>query len=422
MHSVSKFNIGEHINVYYINDDKYKTVSATLYINRPLSRDEVTKNALLSKVLSRGTAKYNSIADINTHLESLYGTLYNFDVSKKADIQSLHCSISNVSDKYTGEAITEQAVQLMLDFLFDPYLPGGCFDKDYVEVEKQNLKDDIEAIINDKRAYANMRVIEEMCKGEDNAVMDCGYVEDLPDIDNKVLYDHYKSIIFSSPIDIYVVGEVDIDGFVKVVTDYLAKFTFDINKVEASYSIKDASDIRYVEEAMSVNQGKLAIGLRTGVNIDDPAYYALLVGNSIFGAGAHSKLFNNVREKLSLCYYASSRLDKFNALMVISSGIEFENYNKAKDEIFAQLDSVKNGDFTDSELDIAKNFIINSYNSYLDSPYMLKDYYYSQNFSENCDTLEQATEKVAAVSRADVVSAMKNVTADTVYFLKGREE
>ena len=421
MHSINKYNICTGINVYHIRDDKYKTVSMTLYINRPLSRDEATKNALLAKVLSRGTAKYNTISAINTHLEGLYGTLYNFDVSKKANIHSLHCSVSNISDKYTGENITAEAAVLMLDFVFDPYLVDGCFDKDYVDGEKQNLKDDIDAIINDKRSYANMRVIEEMCKGEDNAVMDCGYVEDLPKIDHKALYDHYKSIITTSPIDIYVVGEVDIEALIGVVRDYLTKFTFNIQDVKAEYAIKSAEDIRYVEEAMSVNQGKLAIGLRTGVNIDDPMYYALLVGNSIFGAGAHSKLFNNVREKLSLCYYASSRLDKFNAIMVVSSGIEFENYEKARDEIFVQLDSVKGGDFTDDELTIAKSFIINSYNSYLDSPYMLKDYYYSMQFSKNVCPLEEAVARVEKVSREDVIEAMKNVCADTVYFLKGRD-
>lgn len=421
MHSVNKYNICPGINVYYIRDDKYKTVSMTLYINRPLNRDEVTKNALLSKVLSRGTAKYNTISAINTHLENLYGTLYNFDVSKKANVHSLHCSVSNISDKYTGENITAEAAALMLDFVFDPYLVDGVFDKDYVEGEKQNLKDDIEAIINDKRSYANMRVIEEMCKGEDNAVMDCGYTEDLPAIDNKVLFDHYKSIICTSPVDIYVVGETDIDALVSVIKQYLGKFTFDIKPVEVKYGKKAVEDIRFVEEAMSVNQGKLAIGLRTGINIDDPMYFALLVGNSIFGAGAHSKLFNNVREKLSLCYYASSRLDKFNAVMVVSSGIEFENYEKARDEIFVQLDSVKNGDFTDEELSIAKSFIINSYNSYLDSPYMLKDYYYSMQFSKNVCPLEEAVARVEEVSREDVIEAVKNVSADTVYFLKGRE-
>ncbi len=415
------FKIKDNINLYYVKDDKYKTTSITAYVNRRLKREEVTKNALLSKVLARGTSKYNTIETINEHLENLYGTLYSIDVLKKANVQCLQCSVSNISDKYTGENITAESTKLMLDFLFDPYVVDGVFDKDYVEGEKQNLKDDIEAIVNDKRSYANMRVIEEMCKDEDNAIMDCGYVEDLPGINNANLYEHYKNIIFASPIDIYVVGDTDIENIKNVISQYLSQYQFDIADIACDKLVKKAEQIKYVDECMAVNQGKLAIGLRTGINIDNPLYYALLVGNSIFGAGAHSKLFNNVREKMSLCYYASSRLDKFNALMIVSSGIEFANYEKAKSEIFVQLDAVKQGDFTDDELQIAKSFIINSYNSFFDSPYMLKDYYFGQKFCTNKDSLEAAIAKVDAVTKQDIIDAFSHIAADTVYFLKGKE-
>ncbi len=422
LYKLDAFKIRDNINLYYINDNKYKTTSITAYVNRRLKRNEVTKNALLCKVLARGTSKYNTIETINSHLENLYGTLYSIDVLKKANIQCIQCSVSNISDKFTGENITDESAKLMLDFLFDPYVVGGVFDSDYVESEKQNLKDDIEAIVNDKRAYANMRVIEEMCKDEDNAIMDCGYVEDLPDINNESLYEHYKKIIFSSPIDIYVVGDTDIQEIKNVISEYLSQFKFDIADVTCDKPIKKAEQVKYVDENMAVNQGKLAIGCRTGINIDNPLYYALLVGNSIFGAGAHSKLFNNVREKMSLCYYASSRLDKFNALMIISSGIEFANYDKAKSEIFVQLDAVKKGDFTDDELNIAKSFIINSYNSFFDSPYMLRDYYFGQKFCINKDSLECAIKKVDAVTRQDITDAFLHITVDTVYFLQGKEE
>lgn len=415
------YKIRDNINLYYIKDDKYKTTSVSAYINRKLKRDEVTKNALLSKVLARGTSKYNTIQTINSHLEGLYGTLYTIDVMKKANVQCIHCSVSNISDKYSGESITADSCLLMLDFLFDPYTKDGVFDKDYVESEKQNLKDDIEAIVNDKRSYANMRVIEEMCKGEENAIMDCGYTQDIPEINNVNLYNHYKNIIFTSPIDIFIVGDTDINNIIGVIEKYLSKYQFNIQPLCTDIQIKSADKINYIDESMNVNQGKLAIGCRTSINIDNPMYYAMMVGNSIFGAGAHSKLFNNVREKMSLCYYASSRIDKFNAIMVISSGIEFENYQKAKDEIFVQLDAVKNGDFTSEELEVAKNFIINGYKSYFDSPYMLKDYYFGKKFCSNKDSIDTAIQKVQSVTKEDVVKAFSYVKADTVYFLKGKE-
>lgn len=421
MQSVKKFNIKEGINLYYINDTKYKTVSMAMYLHRELNRAEVTFNSLLTKVLRNGNSKYNSIKSINTYLESLYGTLFSIDVSKKADIQSISCSVSNITDRFSEDGVTSEAAKLMLELMFEPYIVDDAFCAEYVDSEKKNLKDDIEAIINDKRSYANMRCVEEMCKGEKNAILDCGYIEDLPSINKDNLYEHYKKIIFESPIDIYVVGDADINSVVKTVSDYLEKYSFNINPHRAEMTKRAARDVKYVEEKLDVNQGKLSMGFMTQTNADDKNYYALLVGNSIFGSGAHSKLFNNVREKMSLAYYASSRLDKFNSLMIVSSGIEFKNYEKAKNEILLQLEAVKNGDFTEDELSVAKEFIINSYKSYLDSPYLMREFYLTSGFTKDKDTLETVIEKVLTVTKEQITDVFSKVSLDTVYFLKGKD-
>lgn len=421
MQKISKFNILEGINLYYINDTKYKTVSMAMYLHRQLERDEVTKNALLTKVLRRGNAKYNSIRSVNTYLESLYGTLFSVDVSKKADIQSISCSVSNITDKYSEPGVTSEAARLMLELMFEPYVTNGSFCEEYVESEKKNLKDDIDAIINDKRSYANMRCIEEMCKGEKNAIMDCGYTEDIPSINSVNLYEHYKNIVFSSPVDIYVVGDADIDAIVDTVSGYLTKYSFDIVPFSASVNKRPAGEVKYIEEKLDVNQGKLSMGFMTEINTNDELYYALLAANSVFGSGAHSKLFNNVREKMSLAYYASSRLDKFNSIMIVSSGIEFENYTKAKDEILVQLKAVQNGDFSEDELSVAKEYIINGYKSYFDSPYLMREFYLTSGLTADKDSLETAIAKVSAVTKEQAVEAFAKVKLDTVYFLKGKD-
>ncbi len=421
MQSVKKFNIKEYINLYYINDKKYKTVSMSMYLHRKLDKEEVTKNAVLAKVLKRGTQKYNTIKNINTHLEELYGTLYSIDITKKANVQSICCTVSNISEKFSSPDVPCKAAGLIMEFLFEPYTPDGMFDKDYVEIEKQNLKDDIDAIINDKRSYANLRVVEHMCSGEDNAILECGYAQDIPKINNENLFNHYKSIINTSPIDIFVVGDVDISSIIEYVKKYLDTISFDIKPIDIKGSLKKAGEPKYVDEVMNINQGKLAMGFRTETDGNNPNYYALLVGNSIYGAGAHSKLFNNVREKMSLAYYASSRLDKFNGLMIVSSGIEFSNYEKARDEIMVQLDAVKTGDFKNEDIEVAKNYIINSYRSYLDSQYLMKDFYLAMSFSGADDTLEDAIKKVQTVTKEDIINAFSTVNLDTVYFLKGEE-
>lgn len=423
MPDIIKKNLQTGINLYYIPDKKYKTVSVSLFLHRNLSKDEATANALLAKVLGRGTAKYTDINALNCRAEELYGTFYDVNITKKAYAQSIVCTVNFLSDSYVKESLFPAVSELMLDLVFDPYITDGGFDKSYIASEKRNLKDDIEGLINDKRSYADFRCIEEMCANEANSIFEFGYLDKIDLITPEDLYSHYKSIITTSPIDIYIVGDVDIDSAEKLFAEYLSRFDFNCRELGSDMDIiRSAGEVKYVSDELDVIQGKLVMGFRAALSIDDSDYYALLVGNSIFGAGAHSRLFNTVREKMSLCYYASSRLDKFRGIILVSSGIEFENYEKSKDEILRQLKNVSGGDFTDEELEVSREFIVNNYRSYKDSPYMMKDYYRGHEFSENRDTIDEAIEKIKNVHREDVVRAMANIALDTVYFLKGKEQ
>ncbi len=422
MNGLQKFNIRNGINLYYINDDKYKTVSLSLYLHRPISREEVTKNSLLSGVLRSGTEKYPSMKEINRYLEALYGTVYDVAVSRRGAVQSLIAACSVIKKEIAGEELVPKAVELMFEFLFNPALKDGRFVESYVETEKKNLKDNIESLINDKRAYADFRCMEEMCAGESAGINEYGYVEDLEQLDSSSLYEHYKSIITSSPIDIFVVGRCDTEALIASIHEQLSGFDFNISPLEGESINPETGEVKYIEEAFDVAQGKLAMGLRTFVGADDELYYPMLVGNSILGSGAHSKLFNNVREKSSLAYYVSSRLDKFSKIMLISSGIEFKNYERAKTEILEQLDEVKKGNFTEDEFKIAKDYIVNQYRSYLDSAYMLRSFYLGQLLTGRVVDIDEAIKLVQAVTAEQVVEAMGKITLDTVYFLKGREE
>lgn len=423
MSDIEKIKICDNINLYYIHDTKYKTVSMSLFLHRKLSRTEATKNALLAKILKHATYNHPSLNELNLYAENLYGTLFDVNITKRAYAQSIVSTVSYVASDYLPESIDKKAAELMLDLIFKTKLTDDKFNAEIVTLEKQNLRDDIEGLVNDKRTYANFRCIEEMCEGEDTAVFEFGYLEDIDKTDENNLYEHYKNILYSSPIDIFAVGKIDVKDIAEFIKEYMSQFKFDIKPLEpAANSHKNAVDIKYVEDSFDVAQGKLAIGLRTGITIDDKLYYALLVGNSIFGGGAHSRLFNTVREKMSLCYYAGSRIDKFRAIMLVSSGIEFKNFEKAKNEILNQLNNISQGDFTDEEFEVSKNFIINNYRSVKDSPYLMKDYYLGHCFSSNHDSLDDAAKKVRSVTREEITKAFENVKVDTIYFLKGKEQ
>lgn len=421
MGAVEKYNILDNINLYVIKDKKYKTVLASTYIHRQLKREETTFNALLSKVLKNATKKFSSLLDLSIYAEKLFGLGFDIGITKRANVQSIVSQVSFLNDLYTGESILNESISLMLDMLFEPYVADDSFCREYVNNQKKNLKDDIESLINDKRSYASLRCLEEMCKDEQNAVVEIGYKEDLEEINEKNLYTHYKSIIYSSPVDIFIVGDVDASELVKYLKDYFGKFAFNITPISICGELKLSSEEKYVEDNLSVNQGKLSIGLRTGISLDNHLYYALLTGNSIFGSGAHSKLFNNVREKLSLCYYAYSRLDKYNGIMMIGSGIEFDKFQKTKDAILKELQAVKKGDFTDEELKIAKEYIVSTFSSYEDSPGLLIDYYLGMAFSDKFPAISDVCSEIKKVSREEIIKSFENVAVDTVYFLNAKE-
>ena len=422
MSDIITTSIAEGINFYYIPDKKYKTVSASIYLNRKLCRDEVTKNALLSKLLTRGTQRCKSMFELGVYADDLYGTLFDVNITKKSSVQSIVSSVNFLNDEYTGESISERCIELMLDMIFKPNLENQIFPKDVFDTEKQNLKDDIESLINDKRSYANYRCIEEMCKGDENSLFEFGYIEDLDSLNAENITQHYKSIVTKSTIDIYVVGDIDAEFFCKFISDYFKSIGIVPERFDVSCtSVAKVSEPKFCEDSFDVAQGKLAMGFTTGITVDDDNYYALLLGNSIYGSGAHSRLFNTVREQMSLCYYASSMLDRFRGIMLVSSGIEFSNYDKARAEIVKQLENIAGGNFTDDELEVARGFVINSYRSYKDSPYSMKEYYRSAEFSKNSDSIDEAIEKIQKITRSDVMDALSDVKLNTVYFLRGKE-
>lgn len=421
MLGVKKFHIAEGVSLNFIDDKKYKTVSVSMFLSRKLSRSEVTKNSLLSSVLAQGTQNLPTAKDIDRYLKSLYGAAYSVSVQKKGDVQSIAFEFSSLNEKYSEKGIIKKCFDMMFEFIFNPLTENGGFLKKYVDTEKANLETDIRALINDKREYADFRCVEEMCAGESAVIREIGYIEDLEEINEKNLYEHYKKIITSSPIDIFVVGDVDIDETVAYLKNAFDGVKLDISPVKIEIDKKSAGEIKYVDESLDVTQGKLSIGLRTGISPLDKDYWALVVGNSVFGSGAHSKLFNNVREKLSLAYYAYSRISRYNSIMLIGSGIEFENFKKAKKEIFFQLESVKKGDFTENDLFVAKQFIINRYKSYSDSPALLKDYYFGNILLGYDVSVDEAIKKVEEVTTEDIIYAFCKISTDTVYFLKGRE-
>lgn len=409
------------VNLHIIEAPKFKTNLMSVYISIPLSRDTITKAALLPSVLKRGCEKYPTMKDMSRRLDDLYSASVRAGVRTKGDGEVLFFSAEYISDKYISENLTAPVAEFLKDYIFSPLTENDSFMPDYVESEKANLKNAILGVVNDKKEYAELRCREAMFGKDGYGMSELGYIEDLDEITPQNLYSFYLDILTNYKIDIFISGSVD----KKTVTDVeniLAPMFLPrtANYIKTDIAEIKSGDVQRVTEEADVVQSKLCIGLRCGVNPLSDEYYALVLANCIFGGSPFSKLFNNVREKLSLAYYAVAKTSMFKSVMMISSGIQTENFNAAYDEIMVQLAKMRNGEIDEFEIEAAKKYITNGYNSINDSLRGMEDYYLSQIIMGKMQTIDELLNKLCDVDSEQIAQVMKRVTPDTIYFLKGK--
>ena len=415
-----KISIKNGINLYYIPTKKFKTTAFSIYIHRPLTREECTLNALLSMVIRRGCPMFPESKELSRHLDNLYGVSFSTTVRKKAERQIICANFQFINEKFLEEK--SNILDGVLNLAKDAILGQTSFDEEYLKQEKENLKLQILSIINDKRQYASKKCIEIMCQDEPYGISKSGYIEDLDSITSSSLYEHYKNTVLKSPVDIFINGDVDINYVTEKIKGIFESIEVTENIPAPSDVKKSVAEVKNVTEQQQIVQGKLSIGFRTNVFATDDEYPALMMYNSILGCGIFSKLFNNVREKLSLCYYASSSIDHLKGIMTINSGIEVANFQKAYDEIFVQMDDIKNGNISDMEMSAAVLGTVNSINSISDNPFALDDYYLGKIIAGNLMGLDELADKIKSVTKEQIMNVAKKIELDTVFFLKGSTE
>lgn len=419
---MEKIKINENISLNYIEMNKLKTNVVGVYLRRPLSEKEASKNAVLSYVLKSGCQMLPTTLEITKYLQNLYGATLNSGVIKSGDNQIMFFDAETISDKYApeNEKLTSELLKLLLNVIFKPLIINNSFKENIVLREKKTVTDKINSLINDKREYAKIRCNEEVCEDDVYALTRFGTKQKINEIDASNLYSHYENIISSSQIDIFISGEANINEANSLISDFVKNIKFNKADTIQTKIINKTDKIKNVKDRLDVTQGKLSIGFTTGISASDKNYPALVVANSIFGAGTHSKLFNNVREKLSLAYYASSSLNKFKGLMFVDAGIEFGAFDKAYKEIISQLELLKNGEISDEEISSSKNAIINSLNTYYD------DQRYMQMYALDCIYLgidcdiEKYKKDILNITIEDVLQVVSCISQNTVYFLDGK--
>ena len=425
MKNAVRKTIMPNVELTCVTTDKFKTGYFSVNLLNQLSAKDASKNALIPSVLRRGCAKYPDMESLAAALNELYGTTIEPVVRTKGEIQCSGFITAFADDKYLpGENdLLERVIGLTGEILLAPVTRGGLLQADYVNSEKENLCDQIRSSLNDKRTYSLVRLKEIMCAEEAFGVDRLGTVAATEKITPIMLTKHYKKILENSEIQMFYCGTAD---FSRVETAVLHAFSI-LPRGEADAGIGtqirlDCGEVKYHTESLDVTQGKLALGFRLGETMYTPDYAAITVFNAIFGGSVTSKLFLNVREKLSLCYFASSSIEKHKGVMLVSSGIEFDKYQEALDEILAQLSAIRSGDITGQELEGAKKYVITTLKASMDSAMALDSFYLGQAVEGLDFGLEEFAAFVERISIEDAVAVAKSVCLDTVYFLKGNQE
>lgn len=410
-----------------LRSDKFKTGCLSINLLTQLKRETAAFNAVLPFVLRRGTRFHPDMQTIAAELDSLYGTGVEPIVRKIGEIQCIGFYASFPDHKYlpAGSEVFEKTANLSCEMLLAPNTRGGLFLPAYVESEKEKLLELIRSRVNEKRSYAHFRLLEQMCCYEDYAVSRFGTEDTAESIYYQKLTKYYHSLISASPVEIFYCGSMEASKVANILSDALSGMTrgeinYDIGTDIRMNAVEDK--VRSFVDEMSVTQGKLVMGFRLGECMEEPDLAAIYVFNAVYGSGVTSKLFMNVREKLSLCYYASSTVDTHKGIMLVSSGVDFDKVDEAKSEILAQLEAVKSGDISDEELEAARRSVASDLLACLDSQGELEGFY----LANTIDGLEFSPDELAAlvcdVSREDVIKIASSVVLDAEYFLRGGGE
>ena len=418
----------EGIKAHLIKNDKFKTNLICIMLTEPLKRDTVTKNALIPLLLKRGCKNYPSQSEISKKLEEMYGAGFDFGIDKIGDNQAIKFYIESISNSYAleKEDILKESIDLLLEIVFNPIMKNGEFLEDFLETEKENLRKIIESKIDNKDFYAFNRCIENMHEHDGFGLYKYGYLEDLEEITNKDISEFYHNLIYRIKIDIYVSGDFDEKELEQILNTneelkrlQPRKEDYIVNN-PSTEKVQKVDNVRTIKEEMEINQGKLVIGfnvLARGENMTNIG----IVFNSILGDGANSMLFQNVREKAGLAYTARSSFNKLKYNVFVRCGIEIPNFDKAVAIIKEQFESIKAGNFSENDIQNAKNYIISGIKSIEAEQDTEIVFYIGQEISKTRFTVSEYIENIKSVTKEQIIEFANGIQMNLIYFLTGSE-
>lgn len=416
---INRRKIADGVYFSSITDKRYKKNLISVAFSTQLSEETATENVIVPLLLTKCNSKLPSYKVFNNKMSRLYASGIGGTTGRQYDLQTISFGAYYLDDVYAlaGEKMTEIMTDILIDCLTSPVTENGVFTAKFIELEKKTAIDNIETAINDKRSYAIERAMKTICKGEPASVCSYGTVEKAKLITPESAYKAYRRMLETMPCEIICTGCSDFDG---VAEKFAAAFEkagrHDIENTTIALSpVKTQTE--EVTERLTVNQSKLVLGFKS--HSDDDA--ALVLLQKIFGGTTSSKLFQNVREKMSLCYYCSAARNDLKGIMLVNSGVENENIEKTKEAVIDQLEEIKNGSFTDEDINFAEMAIKNDFKSVADSAGNVSNWYFDCIRKNDIVTPEEKLERYLGVSKERIIAAAKSMVLDSVYVLTGNE-
>ncbi len=420
--TIKKEEIVKGVELFTYKTDIFKTACASINIAMPLDDGKNAARALLIYLISKTTRQYPTIREMTSKLDMLYGASIDASVIKSGESQVISLSLSCIDDKYAleNEKVIYSSLELMLDMLFSPNTDGKKFKDADIKREKRLLLERIKSINDNKMANAVNRLIEEMCRDEVYSIKKYGTEDEINSVTGEDISNALIDVLLHAPIQINVVGNFDEDEIRRLISERFSPLERSETVELRTQFLSEAYDEREIRETQDVNQCKLAIGMRAGMTYDRDNYAAIKLMTDIFGSGTYSKLFTNVREKESLCYYCSARLDAGKGIILIQSGVEKENIEKAIAAIKREFQAMVNGDFDEETITASKMSICDSLASTFDTPEDIDSWYARQQTASCILPPEELAEQIKQVSKEEIMTAAAFASFDTVYILESQ--
>lgn len=406
-------------HLHMIKTDKFKTIKVKVAFRRPIVKSEITIRNILANILVQTTNKYKTRRALAIKAQDLYAASVSSKNDRIGNYINTEIMLSILNDKYTEKGNFKQGLDFLYDLIYDPNIKDNGFDDEQLQIILKSAKTSLESLKEDSNYYSLIRLFEVMDSDRPSSYRLAGYLEDIEKIDAKNLYKYYLELLHKDLMDIIVIGDIDFLEVEELIRNKFKQKTF--KKSRSPYyldEVKPRVRKRTVIEKDNNNQSKLAIGLRlTGISKYEKNY-PLTLYNIILGGGDDSKLFRNVREKNSLCYYINSVPQKLDNILIIRAGIDKKNIKKTVTLVEKELNNIKKGKVSEADLKTAKEYFATAIDSLLESQTGIMDHYYMMSLLKT-DDIETRLKKMNEVTLADIIKVSKKVKIDTVYCLEG---